>query len=142
MTRFFTICTLCLLGLAQVFPRSAVADEIYRCEGEGGRAEFQQVPCADKSIKPLELSPQVVDWVAAPRLKSGSAGGSKAKKSTRSRGSAAARKRTATAEKCWRNEQKLERIQWKLRKGYRPAEGERLKQRRRELEAYGKRFCR
>ncbi|OOZ37126.1 hypothetical protein [Solemya velesiana gill symbiont] len=115
------------------------ADKVYRCQSGEWGVVFQQSPCADSSVEPIELNPQVVDWIESPETGQSTEKEGSARKRTRPK--ARPGKRTATEQQCWRNRQKLERIQWKLRKGYKPAEGERLKQKCQELEAYARKFC-
>ena len=120
-----------------VTPLSA-GETVYRCTDEQGRVLFQQTPCAEKGeVIDIEVDSSI--WSPVTNAKKILAKGvKKPRKKTR-----VSRTRSNSQDKvCWKNKQKLERIHWKLRKGYKPAQGERLRQQRRELEAYKKEFCR
>ena len=115
---------------------------VYRCPDASGGITFQQRPCPQG--QEVELDVQTTPWVASPKLKP-----AKGKQTTgrRSKSDAAALARAARAQRkqkqaCWRARKQIEKIEWSLRKGYRPSRGERLKQRRREKEDYVRTFCR
>jgi hypothetical protein len=47
----------------------------------------------------------------------------------------------ALADRCWKKQRQLDEVNRRLRAGYTPVQGERLRQRRRDYEAYLRRFC-
>ncbi|MET0082742.1 MAG: DUF4124 domain-containing protein [Sedimenticola sp.] len=131
----------CLLPWLMVVT-AATADTVYRCHDEQGGVIFQQLPCSGGLSEPVEITPQVVDWVGNREDgRRGRASPEARKRQSRNRPKRE-RSKGVSEKECFRNRQKLEQVQWKLRKGYRPAEGERLKQRRRQLEAFDSRYCR
>lgn len=114
---------------------------VYRCRDSDGGVLYQRAPCAGGSE--VELDTRTTEWVAAPTIRHG---GRPDRSATRDRQAAAlsrAAQAKARQEKaCWRAEQRIDRIDRTLRKGYKPARGERLRQQRREQQAYLRRFCR
>ncbi|MET0102060.1 MAG: DUF4124 domain-containing protein [Sedimenticola sp.] len=121
---------------------AASADTVYRCHDEQGGVIFQQLPCSGGLSEPVEITPQVVDWVGSREDGRGGKASLEPRKRQSRKRPKRARSKVASEKECFRNRQKLEQVQWKLRKGYRPAEGEKLKQRRRQLEAFDSRYCR
>lgn len=113
---------------------------VYRCPDGSGGVLFQQQPCPQG--EEVELDIRTTRWVASPPLdlsdrRPARAGG----------GERAALARVARAERkqkqaCWRARQRIERIETELRRGYKPARGERLRQQRREQSDYLREFCR
>jgi hypothetical protein len=45
------------------------------------------------------------------------------------------------ADQCWNKRRQLEEVNWKLRHGYRPVEGVKLRRRRQSYEDYIGRYC-
>lgn len=142
----------CRTGHGRVVPFGAVitllsilvwpqvgSSAVYRCSDEAGGVLFQQIPCAGGSE--VDLDVPVTEWVAAPRsdrgrhsVRSAKSGSQAVSRATR----AEERQRKA----CWRAEQRIERIDGSLRRGYSPARGERLRRQRREQQDYLRTFCR
>ncbi len=125
------------LGLLVLSGVAVAGDGIYRCSLPDGGVEFRQGPCPGDGGDLLEPVPQLFSgrqfvW---PRPR-------KRRLHDEEPLSRPGRRKRKSADRCWKTRQKISRIEWKLRKGYRPAEGERLRQRRREYEAYLNRFCR
>jgi hypothetical protein len=120
--------------------------QVYRCTAADGSIEFRQHPCADRQrSRRVKIEDTRTGWVP-PKPKPESASDSQGPSE---RENAAARRRPARAsdehkyaERCWRKRQQIQRINNELRAGYRPARGERLKDRRRQYEAYVDEFCR
>ena len=119
---------------------SLYAAEIYQCTDEAGGVEYRQTPCIRGTEKSLTVEPQTVPWakVESPRV---SDSGSSGKKARRKRFSGTG-SGEVSEKQCWKKAQQLERVQWQLRKGYKPSRGEKLRQKRRELESFRREFCR
>jgi len=113
---------------------------VYRCSDETGGVLFQQIPCAGGNE--IELDVPVTEWVAAPKPTSKQRSGRSAKNGSQAALSRAARARERQQKACWRAEQRIERIEGTLRRGYSPARGERLRRQRREQQDYLRTFCR
>lgn len=133
------VATGALLAAAVAAPAPAAAQSsVYRCTAADGSIEFRQHPCArgDHS-ETLQIQDNRTGWQppqpgSAPKPK-----GQKARK-----GATSTSPRKQHVERCWKKRQQIARINNELRAGYKPARGERLKRRRRELEAYLNEFCR
>ncbi|MCW8907497.1 MAG: DUF4124 domain-containing protein [Sedimenticola sp.] len=113
---------------------------VYRCTDEAGGIMFQQIPCADGSEVHLDVP--VTEWVAAPRSNREKRSGHSGKSGSQAALSRAARAEERQHKACWRAEQRIERIEGTLRRGYSPAQGERLRRQRREQQDYLRTFCR
>lgn len=130
-----------LLLLSVMVPGVAVA-AVYRCPDGSGGVLFQQVPCVQG--EEVELDVRTTKWVASPTLQLSNPGRHPARSGSRDQ---AALARVARAEReqklaCWKAEQRIERIEAELRRGYKPARGNRLRQQRREQSDYLREFCR
>jgi len=128
---------------------SARAD-IYRCTGDSGEPSFRQRPCADHSTVAVRQTPSGED--SAPGLrpsertwldqrKRESSPGGAQKKNTRIRPAAAKRAARTQAYRCRSKRRSLDEVKAKLRRGYKPASGEKLRRRRRAYEDYLTAFC-
>lgn len=113
---------------------------VYRCSESDGGVLYQQVPCVGGSEVNLET--RTTEWVTAPTIRRDRRSGSSGKRDRQAALSRAARAEARQEKACWRAEQRIDRIEWTLRKGYKPARGERLRQQRREKQAYLRKFCR
>jgi hypothetical protein len=124
---------------------SADAQQLYRC-AEGDHWVFQQTRCAPGTGTVFELSPE--NRVGSPlraserryleeRLKAGR----ERRSNIGSIGPAETRALPTSGKTCLGKLQALERVRRRLRQGYPPAEGERLRRRRDDLEQYLGRFC-
>jgi hypothetical protein len=130
--------TLFLLILIPLAGTSAV----YRCPDAEGAVLFQQLPCSEGSE--IKLDVNTTEWANAPGSSSPHSKKSKSKKKS---DTAATQRKLAQAHKkqeqaCWKARQRIEKIEWDLRKGYKPSRGERLRQQRRQQEDYLRQFCR
>jgi hypothetical protein len=121
----------------------AAAAAVYRCPGADGVPSFQAVPCAGLDETPLELAPlnTLGDGVrpAERRWLQQRDRAAQADRPQRRAGSGDQERRQA--ERCLRERQRLTAVQAKLRRGYKPAQGERLRRRRDEHSQYLRRFC-
>jgi len=138
-----------LLVLLLVGVPAGLTADIYRCPGEQGEILYSGRPCGVDAIVVLDqpvavpgaaagLRPSEVRWLKArERERAGRRGQEKPR--------AEATKRRATADqqayRCQRKQHQLDAVRSKLRRGYKPAQGERLRHRRRALEDYLSAFC-
>ncbi|TVO72394.1 DUF4124 domain-containing protein [Sedimenticola selenatireducens] len=136
-----TIAHLITLSLLTLFPLAGTS-AVYRCPDAEGAVLFQQLPCSEGSEIKLDIG--ATEWVNAP---ASSSPRSKKSKSKKKRDTATTQRKLAQAHKkqeqaCWKARQRIEKIEWDLRKGYKPSRGERLRQQRRQQEDYLRQFCR
>jgi hypothetical protein len=131
---------LLLLGFsAEIQPQT----KVYRCVGESGEVEFRQTTClpSRREQEELTIDNRPSGWVppqpAAAPAPRGSRGG-KTSRSDRAAGEERARK---LADRCWKKRRQLDDVNWRLRRGYKPGAGVKLRRRRDDYEAYIDRFC-
>lgn len=136
--------------LALLLSGSMAESAIYRCEGESGEPAFRQQPCGDDST------------VAAARVPAEKAEGAgirasekawlrqrerdsrsrlEERRRTRKPSDANARRDRKQAYQCRKKRRSLDEVRAKLRRGYKPARGEKLRARRRAYEDYLAAFC-
>ncbi|HEB96101.1 MAG TPA: DUF4124 domain-containing protein [Sedimenticola thiotaurini] len=132
-----TICCLCLGGPS---PASAAAP-VHRCVDATGQVAFSQFPCPPGQGGPVRIRPPGRGWLPLP------APGPRAGEDAVATDTAVPAEverdgRRGEGSGCWKARRRLERIARRLRQGYRRAEGERLRRRRDDDEAYLARFCR
>lgn len=123
------------------------AADVYRCTGPAGEPLFSHSPCGGAGSMPVfrrgasdtassGLRAAELDWLAGRARDRAGAGerhaGSDRKPATRK----------ADKNDCARRRMSLDDINARLRRGYKPSQGERLKQRRRALEDYIATVCR
>jgi hypothetical protein len=122
--------TLCAGGLA-LLSTVAGAETIFRCESPGGLI-FSDRPCADDAAVHATEASRVSVYAAPPI--SGRASQPRSRASSPSR---SAHKRAAEHARhqaaCAKLDQSISEVRTKLRTGYGVKEGERLKERQREL---------
>lgn len=131
------------LALYLALPSFSFAD-IYRCNGSAGEMVFQTTRCPKANSEPLTLRPLNV-------LGEGLRPGERAllidqSRHDRKRSRAKPRKNTELArrrlaERCLAKRQKLAAIGARLRRGYKAAQGERLRRKRNEYAEYVRQFC-
>ncbi len=117
---------------------------VYRCTGENGSVELSQFPCptgmrneeitvTDRETGWVPPSPEsVAEKKPSPGSKRSGSGQTQAQKAA-----ADARR----ADKCWDKRRLLDEVNWKLRHGYRPVEGIKLRRKRQSYEDYLDRYC-
>lgn len=126
---------------------AALATDVYRCTGPDGETMFSQGPCGAQSTPTAigraatgqaasGLRAAELDWLARAERERAKA----VDRRPRSGARPAAGK--ARGHDCERRRMSLQDINARLRRGYKPAQGERLKQRRRVLEEYIDALCR
>ncbi len=141
MSRPFFLFSILLASVA-VFPA-----EVYRCLAPDGSISLQQTACKEAGER-IETGEAQAVWVSLRkeerRLYEAY------RKRDRKRIEAqrkAERKRVASRKEqgsmtCYNKQHSLDEVQAKLRTGYKPSEGDRLRRRRDYLEGYLRRFCR
>lgn len=128
----------CALLAAAVAAPAAAQSSVYRCTAADGSIELRQHPCEGGDLSQrLHIEDNRTGWVP-PRPDSTP----KPKTQKARKGAKSTSPRKQYVERCWKKRQQIARINNELRAGYKPARGERLKRRRRELEAYVNEFCR
>ena len=120
------------------------AETVFRCTLADGRIEFSQYTCRDGVQEELQIEDRLVGW-DAPRVALKTEQQSRSNKGQKSRNrrlaKAARRERERRDKNCWKKEQQVEKIQWRMRRGYKAGKGVELRRRRREYEAYLRKFC-
>jgi hypothetical protein len=115
---------------------------VYRCTEPDGSVELRQRPCnTGATEEALTVEDRRTGWVPPA---AGSAGPDASGKEEPARQGARRASKTDArqAERCWEKRRQLEEVDAELRHGYKPARGERLRQRRSAYEEYIGRFCR
>ncbi|EGV52720.1 thioredoxin [Candidatus Endoriftia persephone str. Guaymas] len=121
-------------------PVTAAADEsIYRCTMADGAVEFRQRPCQQGVQSETRVVEQTRGF-EAPAQRPAAAKKRKLRRK-KSNAGAAERARKRQQERCFRTEQKLQRVENRLRAGYKASHSARLHQRQDEYEDYLSRFC-
>ncbi len=117
---------------------------VYRCPGEDGTVEFRQVRCDGESYETVTITDHKVGWEAVGTKAPARAAKKKKKRKKRAPASSAAVKASQAAgkERCFRTRQRLDRVEWRLRKGYKAGQGDKLRRQRREYGAFLREFCR
>ena len=129
---------LVLLPAADVVAQTSV----YRCTAPDGAVEFRQLPCTDGSDEEsLVIKDRKTGWIPAAtgtKTKAADKPRKRATKSSPKKDSSQSRRE----EQCWKKRQLLEEVNWKLRRGYKAAQGVKLRRRRQTYEDYIGRYCR
>lgn len=143
LSEFFIFLPLLLTG-------SMAESAVYRCDGDFGEPSFRQRPCGDDSTV---AAPQVQTapgagtgiraseqaWLRQRERDSRRLRGKKRRTGvSQAAGAQAARKQ---AYRCRKRRAALDGVRAKLRRGYKPAQGEKLRRRRRAHEDYLATFC-
>lgn len=137
------------LVLFMLLPGPAPGASIYRCEGDSGEPEFSQQPCGE-SVTRIAGPGQRGDrpggglraseraWLAARER---ALGPPAAKTDARRRDSQSAEAAARRAYQCRRKRRQLDELNADMRRGYKPASGERLRRRRAAYQDYLASFC-
>ncbi|MCU7796891.1 MAG: thioredoxin [Candidatus Thiodiazotropha sp. (ex Myrtea spinifera)] len=121
-----------LSGYRQVM---AEGIQLYRCVIDGA-TEFRQTACAEgdeSRIRVTDHSRGMTPSVPGLRLK---------KVSEKTDNKAKKKNKRAIDERCWKKRRQLEKVERRLRAGYKPSQYERLHQRQETYESYIRKFCR
>jgi hypothetical protein len=132
--------SLILLMFGALLPGLSAGAQVYRCDDPSGFPRFQQVPCAGDG-EPVDLPPPAANWDA---LRPGERAMLEQRRRPRPAGRPEPRQvrdERASERSCWQKRQRLEAVSAKLRRGYRAAEGERLRRRRDALSGFIRRYC-
>jgi hypothetical protein len=135
MTVYGRILRLLLCCLLAGLPLLALGVSLYRCD-KNGVIEFRQTSCQagqEQHIQVINNSSGLTPSEPGLRLKKAS---EKTDRVSRKPSEASSDKG------CWRKEQQLQRVERRLRAGYKASEYQRLHDRQREYEEYLRRFCR
>jgi len=119
----------------------AVAAKVYRCVDAAGHTEFRQTQCVSGSGQRLHVEAPKIGWLKSKVPPAGARPRPGGEQDGDADAPTDASPPQADEQRCWRAQQRLQRIQWQLRKGYKRAQGERLRQQRREQESFVGRFC-
>lgn len=124
---------------------AGATETIIRCQLPDGRVSFSDRACSSGVQDELKFKDQKVGW-EAPRTPLKLKRKSKREKQKQARRKATALRR-AKKEKarkkkdCWKKKQQIDRIQERLRRGYKAGQGRTMRYRQRELEDYLREFC-
>ncbi len=133
--------TACLLVTGAAGARDTT---VYRCTGENGSVELSQFPCpAGMENDEITVTDRETGWVPPSP---GSVTEEKRSAGSKRSGSGQAQAQKAAADarradKCWDKRRLLDEVNWKLRHGYRPVEGIKLRRKRQSYEDYLDRYC-
>ena len=134
------------LAAAGICSGAVSAAEIHRCTGPSGEPAFSHRPCAAATT--LSIPPPVRPAQPARGLRASERAwlADRERRSTpeprRTSGAASAEGREdRQAYRCREKRRALEGVRAKLRRGYKPSQGERLRRRRRAYEDYLATFC-
>jgi hypothetical protein len=138
-----------LFGLPLLAVSLAAAADIYRCTGTHGEPSFSHTPCANgtrvtqlhsppTTTRGSGLRPDERAWLQARAREK-----RRVQHKARPRGGATASRRDTDrqAYRCLRKRRALDAVKANLRRGYKPAQGEKLRRRRRAHEDYLDEFC-
>ena len=127
---------------------SPVRAEIYRCVGDSGEPSFTHLPCAQGStlkVPPAAaaggagsgLRPAEQAWLAERERERRPA------RTARPRAEPAKHRNKARVQayRCRSKRRSLDEVRARLRRGYKPAQGEKLRNRRRAYEDYLATYC-
>ena len=136
-----------VLYVLVLFSAGVPAAEVWRCPQADGTLSFQQAACDGERVETGEAQ---ATWASLrgeeARLYEGYRKRDRERLERQRRAerrALAARAPSRAAETtCYKRKVALENVQAKLRVGYKPAEGDRLRRRRGQLEEYLRRFCR
>jgi len=133
-----------LLYLLLCLLTEQVSAQIYRCIGQNSEVLFQAARCSSGKQSSLSvkstyqpssgLRPSETRWLELRKKQR-----RKIKKPHKPRLKKTDFKKQD--EKCWKKQQQLDRVKMKLRQGYKPVQGDRLRKKRRSYEDYLSRFC-
>ncbi len=120
-------------------------ETVIRCQLADGRVSYSDRPCSMGAQDELRFKDQKVGW-EAPRTPLKLEHRSKRERKQQSRKQAVAlrmarKERMRNKKDCWKKKQKIERIQERLRRGYKAGQGRTMRYRQRELEDDLRAFC-
>jgi hypothetical protein len=114
---------------------------VHRCTKADGSIELSQFACPNAADwQEITVDDREVGWTppgSAGRARPPTTSGKRSRSASPQRQGAA-----KVADRCWKKQRQLDDVNWKLRHGYRPSEGTKLRRRRESYEAYIDRYCR
>jgi len=120
---------------------TAESAQIYQCSAGDGAVSYQDTPCGvsaqaamrvTQSSSQSGLRPAEKAWLKQLRKRP------KARKKVPKRSTESSQQQGKT---CWKKRQQLDEVRARLRRGYKPAQGEKLRRRRKAYEDYLFRYC-
>lgn len=121
----------------------------YRCTGDHGEPSYSQQPCGSSGIRVLQgsgatgrtqgLRASERAWLEQRRRKAGKAGKSASQRAAGTSVKEGSDRRQAY--RCRVKRRALDKVRAQLRRGYKPASGEKLRRRRSAYEDYLATFC-
>ncbi|MBL3526707.1 MAG: thioredoxin [gamma proteobacterium endosymbiont of Lamellibrachia anaximandri] len=141
-TVFGALLGLTLAGsVGQLGAASSGGVTVYRCQLPEGDVTFQQIPCVSgeqQQIRIVNRSAGLSPVEPALRLQR-----TKQKKASKRRSKATKTRRKRSEEKrCWAKRKKLEKVEKRLRAGYKASQSDKLHRQQADYEDYLKQFCR
>ncbi len=132
---------LCLFALWPPPRTSAATTDVYRCVTPEGATEFRQGACdAGTDQSQLTVEDQPTGWVPTEPTRSSRETKSTPKKKA-STARSAPKSSKADERQCWEKRQKLDEVNWRLRRGYEPKQGTELRRKRDYYEDFLDQFC-
>jgi hypothetical protein len=129
--------------LLSVAPFSSGETLVHRCTHADGSIELSQFPCpyaADS--QEIRVEDYQTGWTpSAPQQREKGKAETKPRKRPREASSRPRGVAVRNADRCWKKHRQLEEVNWKLRHGYRPSEGVKLRRRRDTYEGFIDRYC-
>lgn len=117
---------------------------VYRCDTPDGVIEFSQLPCAEgANEQEIFIQDRKTGWVPndTPSRRTTKKTGKPRNRKRKPAGADRAAAQARREERCWKKRQLLEGVNRKLRRGYKAGQGVKLRDRRRDFEAYIRKFC-
>lgn len=137
----------CLLAWAfsSLALTAVAAADVYRCTGDAGEPMFSQTPCGGTAE--TRVSPPPAN--AASGLRASESAWLRQRALARDKGRASPGRKTSKPQqrveregyRCRNTQRQLDRVRQRLRQGYKPSQGDKLRHRRRTYEDYLSTFC-
>ena len=129
-----------------LFCSTPVTAELYRCTGEHGEPSYRQRPCGASGIATVQepARPGPAQGLRASErawLKQRQRDGRRAKRSTKPSPASSEKAARLQTHRCRAKRRSLDEVRARLRRGYKPASGEKLRRRRKDYEDYLATFC-
>lgn len=119
---------------------AAASAAIYRCDGDP--PVFQDSPCGSTAISAAGSTPGAGVRDAEQAWLQQRARQRLAGRAAKATGRAAGRRGDDRQEQqCWKKRQRLDQVRARLRRGYKPAQGDRLRRQRKAYQDYLFRYC-
>jgi len=122
----------------------ADAVKVYRCSGKDGVVEFRQQHCDQGHQEQVRVDTTPSGWIPPrpePENKRKKRAAKSRSKTVRQGGSRTAELKQKQEKECWRTQKRLDKLQWRMRRGYKAGKGPGLRRQRRDYEDYLRKFC-